>query len=163
MSQKKNLYLLCGCPASGKSTWVKSQKPGVWCSRDQVRFMMVKEDEEYFSREDEVFNHWIYCINRAIENETGPKNIYVDATHISQKSRNKVLNKLYLDKVNIIAVDFNTPLKECLRRNAKRPGRECVPPDVLRQMYNNYQPPTFNEKYKYMGIIHVGKRGESNG
>ena len=52
------LYLMCGCPGSGKSTWAaKNVGPGdVIISRDQIRFDMLNDGEAYFCKENAVFN-----------------------------------------------------------------------------------------------------------
>ena len=58
----KKVWLMCGIPGSGKSTWAKKrlmENGGIWISRDEVRFSMVKEDEDYFSKECEVFDKFI--------------------------------------------------------------------------------------------------------
>ena len=59
------LYLMCGIPGSGKSTWIKQNKieSDAVISRDVVRFSLVKEHEEYFSKETEVFYTFIDQIN----------------------------------------------------------------------------------------------------
>ena len=48
------VYLLCGVPASGKSTYCKNNVPkdAVYVSRDVIRFSMVKPNEPYFSKEE---------------------------------------------------------------------------------------------------------------
>lgn len=44
------LYVICGIPGSGKSTWIKNHTSSeILVSRDAIRFDMVKEDEPYFS------------------------------------------------------------------------------------------------------------------
>lgn len=57
----KKIYLLCGIPGSGKSTWAKNHLDdnSIWISRDLIRFSMVSEEEEYFSKEKEVFKEFI--------------------------------------------------------------------------------------------------------
>ena len=69
VNRKRKLYLMMGCPGSGKSTYLKtrfSQRPLAVISRDEIRFSMVKENEEYFSRENEVYAEFIrQIINKA--------------------------------------------------------------------------------------------------
>ena len=51
------LYILSGCPASGKSTFGKkmSKITGIpIVSRDEIRFSLLKDDEDYFSHEEDV-------------------------------------------------------------------------------------------------------------
>ena len=79
------LYILCGLPGSGKSTWIDKYlketgfgilKPGPFVrvvSRDEVRFSMINteaaenNDKEYFSREKEVYDEFINRIVEGIE------------------------------------------------------------------------------------------------
>ena len=156
--KRKKVWLMCGIPGSGKSTWIQEQMkifPGVWCSRDNVRFSMVSEDEEYFSKEDEVFRAWISEIQRAMKDES-IRNIYIDATHVNEKSRDKVLNKLSLKDIDLCAVNFMTPIEECLRRNDLREGRARVPRSVIRNMYASFNPATIMEKNRrFTEIINV--------
>ena len=154
----KKLFLLCGVPGSGKSTWAANQLAangdGIIISRDAVRFSIIKDDEEYFSHEDEVFNKWIEQINMAIS-IVPVSNIYVDATHISRNSRYKTLSKLKLDKVDIIPVWFNMGVTTCLDRNDNRTGRAFVPKSVIRRMSEQAQAPSHGEVFKYKDIIEV--------
>lgn len=154
---KKTIWLMSGIPGSGKSTWIKNrlnEDTDIWCSRDAVRFSMVKEDEEYFSQETKVFRTWINQICDALNNPN-IKNIYIDATHINDKSRNKTLSCLPKENIGeIVNVVFSVSLKECIRRNANRKGREKVPEDVIMNMYNSFSLPQKNE------IIFINEKGE---
>ena len=154
---KKTIWLMSGIPGSGKSTWIKNrlnEDTDIWCSRDAVRFSMVKEDEEYFSHETKVFRTWINQICDALNNPN-IKNIYIDATHINDKSRNKTLSCLPKENIEeIVNVVFSVPLKECIRRNANRKGREKVPEDVITNMYNSFSLPQKNK------TIFINEKGE---
>ena len=163
--KQKNLYLMCGPAGSGKSTWIRKQiastdKKCLHISRDVVRAEFLKdEDKNIFAYEDDVFDEFCRRIETAIEDETGPDYIFADATHLSEKARNKVLDRLNLTNVNIFPVAFRLPLTTILAQNENRKGqlRAYVPRSVIRRMYSQYQPPTNNEKYKYSKILTVGK------
>lgn len=161
LMKPKKVYLLCGAPGSGKSSWAKAQieqNGGIWLSRDNVRFSLLTEEDEYFAKETEVFNTWINQINEAIYNEEGVTDIYVDATHLNEKSRNKTLSRLDRKNVRIIPVYFDTSFLMCLKQNNYRSGRERVPEEVIGNMYKSIKRPTHKEKYKYEDIL-VIKRG----
>lgn len=146
---EKTLIMLCGCPASGKSTWAKTyenNEKAIIISRDKIRFKLIAPEEEYFSKEAQVFNTFIFDINSAIaDNEHSI--IIIDATHISKKSRAKVLNRLNLSNVTLEAVTFRPSLEECLDRNKQREGRARVPDSAIINMYKNYQTPEHIEGF----------------
>jgi predicted kinase len=117
---------------------------------------MIKEGDEYFSKENDVFAKWIKDINTAIKNEN-ITNIYADATHISEASRNKTLLHLDLKNVNIIPIVMTTDPDECVRRNEMRIGMECVPAAVIYRMSSRLRNEPVNKDlgWKYKEIIYV--------
>ena len=40
------IYMVCGIPGAGKSTWLKNHGNGLIVSRDEIRFKMLDEDDE---------------------------------------------------------------------------------------------------------------------
>ena len=153
----KVLYILCGPAASGKSTFshslVRDKNSYKIVSRDTIRFSLVNENEEYFSKEKEVFRTYIAEIQQGIDD--GVNIIIADATHINEVSRNKLLDNLNIREYHIIPVNFKTPLKVCLERNDGRIGRAKVPRNVVRRQFYNFAPATYNEKYYYTNILTV--------
>lgn len=154
MSNKK-VYLMCGPAGGGKSTWIREHAtPGVSAhiSRDRIRFSMVKEDEYYFSRENEVYMEFTRQIMKAITCEW-IEEVYVDATHLTKKSREKLVREI--DNVcipfDLIAVIIKPELEQCIAQNAQRSGREFVPETVIRNMYESFQHPLNDDLYyKYI-------------
>lgn len=141
------IVMVAGISGSGKSTWIKQQiskKGGVHISRDEVRFSILKDDDEYFAREKEVFRTFINKIQHEID--TGDlKTIYVDATHLNRKSRAKVLNQLKLGDTIVEMVWFDVPLKTCIARNNQRTGRARVPEATIADMFLSSSVPTEDE------------------
>ena len=153
----KKLILMCGLPGSGKSTYAKEKLSydSVYCSRDEVRFRMVKENEDYFSKEKQVFKEWIKEIQNALDDETGPNYVIADATHISRASRAKTLSHLNLKNVFEVQVYWiDTPVEVCIERNEKRKGRERVPNEAIENMAKGFQRPSWYEKF-IDNVFHV--------
>lgn len=148
------LWILCGPPGAGKSTYMRKRGLGrneVYVSRDEIRFSMLKNDDKYFKHEKDVFNAYTCFIQEALDNN---KDVFADATHLNYYSRNKLLKSLNLKNTTINCIVFNTPLVTCLTRNNTRSGRERVPEDVVIKMYNSFTNPK-EDNYKYNMILEI--------
>ena len=142
------LYILCGLPASGKSTfaWNFTKSNDIrYVSRDEIRFSMVKENEEYFSHEKEVFRKFVGIIAQTLVDGF---DVIADATHLNPPSRNKLINAIdaITRDYTITYIFIDTSLEVCLARNAKRTGRAKVPEETLKQMWDAVVRPTFVER-----------------
>ena len=142
-----------GCTsAHGKSTWVKKQlkENDYYVSRDEIRFSLLKEGEDYFSHENLVFTKFLQTIDEALRS---CDRVFADATHLTPESRIKVINyvKNSADFINVIWM--KTPLMECYRRNEQREGNAKVPKHVIKSMYDRLKLPTFKEGITDLYII----------
>lgn len=155
MLNKPVLFINVGIPGSGKSTFCRNHLgdfPIV--SRDTIRFNMLEDTDDYFSKEDLVYNCFVTTIaNKLKEN----KSCVADATHLNEKARKKLIAALAqkgcpIDSYQICFLYFDIPLETCQYRNAKRIGREFVPEDVVRSMYKSLTAPTEDE---FPNVFHI--------
>lgn len=153
-----NLYLMCGIPGSGKTTWCHNHLTDndTYVSRDEIRFSIVREDEEYFSHETEVFDTFVNRINEGLKSG---KNVYADATHLNKASRNKLLNNLNNDLYNhVYVVYLKEHLSTALERNEERKNsRSYVPRSQLRRMAYSLEEPTVDERFDTIYVIENDK------
>lgn len=154
----KKLFLMSGCPGSGKSTFAKmniNKDNTLYVSRDEIRFGIVSEDEPYFSKENQVFNKFIQQITDGLNQGY---NVIADATHLNEKSRAKLLFKLgpVLIDTTIIIIFMQIPLRICVERNLQRKGtRAYVPYGDLCRMYQNLKKPTYTECHGIIDLIYT--------
>ena len=146
------LFLMMGAPGSGKSYWTHHhlESTDKYISRDEIRFSFLKDEDEYFARENEVFNEFIKQINNSLMIYD---NVFADATHLNFASRNKTISRINVpvDEINVVFLD--TPLDICIERNAKRKGRKFVPETVIKNMYRSIKFPEKEEGIKNVYVI----------
>ena len=162
-ANKKNLFLMTGVPGAGKSSWLENnfvEDRDYIISRDAIRFSMLKDSDKYFAKEDEVFDTFVKYIQESLDNPKVPENIYCDATHITEGSRNKLLDALDLSNVkNITCIVVHPSLDKTLERNEQRTGRAYVPRGVVRRMYYQFERPENDTKYP-KNVIYVEESKE---
>jgi predicted kinase len=150
----KELVLMMGVPGSGKSTYARNTlKYGdIYVSRDEIRYSMLTDEDDYFAKENEVIKTFIQYIDEALIDTQYQGKVYADATHLSPKSRAQVLNQLKnKNKVSVIYLDI--PFNIILARNAQREGRALVPENVIRRMYKSIILPTKAEGIEKLIVI----------
>jgi tRNA uridine 5-carbamoylmethylation protein Kti12 len=158
------LYILCGAPGSGKSYFAEhyllKNETIYYVSRDKIRYSMIKEEDEYFSKETEVFNAFIWEIKNLLDSKTIPcSGVVVDATHLNWASRRKLLRALGIldgkySNIDIIVVYVRPNLNTVLARNNSRTGRARVPEDAVRRMYNSQTSP-WDDPFEYTAVMEV--------
>ena len=157
------LYILCGIPGSGKSTWAErcDEVGVVYVSRDSIRFSMLQEGDQYFAHETEVYKEFIYEIAQSLIHGY---DVVADATHINSDSRHKLtqaIDEFYTD-YEIIYVAFPLTLNECLVRNEFREGIKRVPTIAMHTMYNRFHMPELSEDKRAIMVIDGSKENGRN-
>lgn len=159
---------MVGIAGAGKSSWLEKNfvpDRDYIISRDAIRYSLLKEDDKYFAKEKEVFKTFVKYIQESIDDPNVPENIYCDATHITEGSRNKLLDALNLTNVkNISCIVVLPSLEDTLERNEKRTGRAYVPRSVIKRMYRQFERPEYDTKYpKDVKYVEVPKSWEKFG
>lgn len=154
MMINKIFIVMCGVPGSGKSTWTKNflkeHKRTKVVSRDEIRFSIVKENEPYFSKENQVYSEFIRQIKEGL-NDENIDTVIADATHLNVPSRRKLFHslgeKIFEDAI-VVCRCFDIGVENCIKFNELRKGtRAYVPEDAIRNMANAFSIPTKEEGY----------------
>lgn len=139
----KNLHIMIGLPGSGKSYWLKENALSEHIiSRDEVRFSMLSDGDEYFANEKKVYKEYVRRIQEALDLDEDNLHVYADATHINWDSRKKLLNSLRIDsnlKIHIIYIDAT--VGKCIFNNKERTDRANVKARVIKQFAERFTHP----------------------
>ena len=136
MKKTPTLYVLIGCPASGKSTFaewlVKSEPKTMRVSRDEIRFAQFQNQLEPEAEG---------MISKMVTEQTRSLllngwNVVLDNCHTKKEYLNQVI-QTYQNLGNIEFKIFDLPLEELQARNQKR--TRVVPPKVIETMYGQMQ------------------------
>ena len=154
------LYIMCGPSGCGKTTWVKwfvqmkrNTQELFYVSRDEIRFEMLADNEEYFAHEKEVFSRFVQAIATTLQNNI---DVLADATHLNEFSRRKLTQAIDMQGITdyeIVYVAFTTPVDTCLARNQLRSGRAQVPENIIRNMCRDFRMPTVDEDERAIEVM----------
>ena len=139
---KSVLIVMCGLPASGKSTYAEWLEDSGLFRRvcpDLIRKRLYG-DESIQGDGKRVFETAYHDIK---EYACLGENVVFDATNINANRRKEFVKEMrpYFD--TIICKWFSTPYTLCLTRNEERERK--VPEDVITRMWENFQRPTMRE------------------
>jgi predicted kinase len=144
MGKLNNLHIFVGLPGSGKSTkakeMVKQNGNTILLSTDAIRAELGDVNDQ--SKNNEVYE--IYY-KRAEEALKEGKDVILDATNTTVKSRRVAVERLRKYVTRIVAHYFNVDYEVCLYRNNTRD--RVVPYDVIKRMYKALQIPTWSEGF----------------
>lgn len=143
------VYLMSGIIGSGKSTFIQEHAAPFdeIISRDKIRYSLLQDGEDYFAHEKEVLAKFKKYIQMCDEfTEWG--NIWIDATHISKKTRRRILNLIKHNEVTCIY--FKPDIEKSIEHNNKRDGREKAPEREIVRQAMMYEIPTIDEGFKWV-------------
>jgi predicted kinase len=147
---KTTVYFLLGAQGAGKTTWAAAQATrlsAVILASDDIRNEMEAHGMDATTENERVFALLEARLDALLEQG---KNVLVDATHARRTWREKEVAITRARGAKTVAIWFDVPLAICLQRNNWKPGTQrwgerYVPPDFLRAVYLNLEPPTLAE------------------
>jgi predicted kinase len=144
----KTLYITIGCPASGKSTYVKkyvedNQQTGMYLSSDELRAKFGSGETDQ-TVTPQVFSHIKLKITEFLTNVVGDY-LIIDATSINRKNRRDYIDLTKNNDARIVAWVFERPRNVLVERNKNRD--RVVPEWVIDKMLNQYERPTTDEGF----------------
>ena len=146
-SRKNTLIVLCGLPASGKSTFAEMLEESgfkVVCP-DRVRKLLYGNESIQGNGKD-VFRYAFESM--ILYGGELNKDVVFDATNTTKKARKKILELARPHFDFILCYHFNVHPLICLKRNE---GRErVVPEEVICRMAKQFQEPSTEEGFDYV-------------
>lgn len=138
-----SLYIMCGLPCSGKSTFAKSISGFKVLSSDDYIEQRAKELQKTYN---DVFNETIQPANKAffldVFTEAKKENdIIIDRTNLEKSTRQKFI-KIFQHHDPVIFY-FDIPIQIIKKRN-NRPGK-FISDEILDSMLKRLQPPMEDE------------------
>ena len=142
IQNRKALVILVGCPGAGKSTWGKkfaAENNLTYVSTDAIRAELGKGEA------DQSVSAQAFATARArVSAALGAgKSAMIDATSVSKKARKDWVNLARGHAAYIIAVAFEVPKDELLRRDAQRERK--VGEEIITRFLNKYKRPSDEE------------------
>ena len=150
---KSKVILLVGPPLSGKDTYLKNKDYPDYeiISRDDI-LMSLHETDDYSSAFNTINQKEVdKILNQKIQDAISEKkNVIINMTNLSKKSRNKHLCKFPNETYNKIAIVFpKLELMEYEFRNNKRKNEinKFIPMEVIKDMIDRWENVTFEEGF----------------
>jgi predicted kinase len=144
----KTLYITVGCPASGKSTYVKNyvvinKQTGMYLSSDELRAKFGSGETDQTCT-NQVFSYIKQKISEILcDREDGY--LIIDATSINKKNRKEYIELAKKNKARIVAWVFERNRNILVERNKNRD--RVVPEWVIDKMLTQYERPTTDEGF----------------
>lgn len=147
-----HIIVLVGLPACGKSTFIQNgdfQNHEIISSDNLIEAYAKTVNKTY----EEVFSEYIKIASRKIhelydEALKSNKNIIIDRTNLTEKSRNIFLSKApnHYKKFAVV-FDIDETLRHSRHEERKEKTGKCIPDHVIDNMRQTYQEPSIAEGF----------------
>lgn len=138
-----SLYIMCGLPCSGKSTFARTISGFRILSSDDYIEQRARELQKTYN---EVFDETIQQANQAFFQDVFKEaklqnNIIIDRTNLTRSTRQKFIKIFQQHEPTIFY--FDTPIEVIKKRN-NRPGK-FISDEIINSMLKTLQQPTEEE------------------
>ena len=143
------LFLLCGVPASGKTTYSKQlaeEHNAVRHSYDDMPNARVHD----YKLSQEVHRQWLENIKNDLLNG---RSVVADNTSLNVEFRMKFLSELSNIPCKKVLIIMDTPIDVCISRNSQRQGVERVPDNAIKMAHYFYEKPSPFEMWDEIKVI----------
>lgn len=140
---------MCGLPASGKTTKAKeivAEEGAEYVSSDEIRKELYG-DESCQSNNQKVFEHYYQRMNQYLSEG---KDVVIDSTNVTLKSRKRILSECKVNCVKILYV-IATPIEYCYENDSKRERQ--VGKEIIDKFWKSFQFPQGFEGFDSIVII----------
>lgn len=148
----REIIILKGLPASGKSTWAKElieKQPNRYkrINKDEIRAMLdngvwsSKNEKYVLSVRDSLIERAINCGFDVIVDDTNLNPVHEERITQLASGLRRITQELYKSDIRVRVKDFtDVSPEECIKRNARRSNP--VPVKAIRDMWEKYLKPT---------------------
>jgi predicted kinase len=151
------VYMLCGVPYSGKSTWTNSKLIGnpsyVLSTDDTIETICRVCDTTYAAAFDKLMDYAEMVLELDLKGAIDRnQDIIWDQTNLTKKSRAKKLAKIPASYKKV-AVNFSVPDEDEMKRRIEKRKNKIIPQNAMERMVSQYKPASLEEGFDEVVLI----------
>lgn len=151
---KTNLIVMCGCPNVGKSFWAKviqdSHENCITISENNIRYSMFGKSNDWKKHYEDIKKYFYNAIKNSINSN---KYIIADATNLTREERDNLFSNIPTDRLNIIGIWVETPMKTAIKRNEANPDWLKIDSKYIEEAYKIKVSPQEDEPFDELIFI----------